>query len=256
VKIESIGDTLIDGITCKILQKTMVFNDGFSSEIETVDLGKEFTYEDEKVIYYHRLGQFYVLYDFNAEAGDYWMIAGNGSFNELCDSTAYAIVDSTISLSINTIDLDGFYVSYPDTANWYMFGPVFEKLGNLSYMFPEPIGCVFDAYEGGTLRCYSDSEFGLYQKDTTPCDYIYMLNSIPDKESQFNVQIHPNPANNDLFITANVPVKFIIYDVSGRKIKAYDENYADIQYLKDGIYFIRVFDKKEMLLSIKKLIKS
>lgn len=266
VKIESIGDTVIDGKTCKILHKTRIYNDGFSASIDTVDLGEEYTYEESNVVYYYRLGQFFILYDFNASLNDSWVIAGDEQNPDpsCLDSTGTIYVDSTTTVSINSHNLQGLYINSPSSSSWYMYGLAVEKLGCMSYMFPEVNQCLADYYEGGFIRCYSDSIFGFYQRDTTACDYIYMADAAIPENKNFDISIYPNPVKDIVSIeitqawqTGNYHIN--IYSLLGERLKKIrpegKTTTIDISDLPDGCYFIEVTNSKKEKTS-KKLIKN
>lgn len=249
VKIESIGDTMINGITCKILEKTRVSTFGFNPTIDTAYIGTEYTYIDSNMVYYYRHGRFFVLYDFNAVANDSWIISGEdpNPAPYCLDSIGYIDVDSTTTVNINSHNLKGLYINSPDTSDWDMRGLTIERIGCLGYMFPEVSDCIVDYYEGGLFRCYYDSVIGYYQPNSSPCDYVYSANIVETKNAISDIRLYPNPIQDNVYIElANVSpkqeIEINIYSVIGVKIRSImliDKiSLLDFSSLSNGCYYI------------------
>ncbi len=122
LKIESLGDTIIQSKMCKILQKTRVSNNGFSLDIDTVDFGQDYMYQEDNVVYRYKSGQFFMLYDFNASVSDSWIISSNENIEFLCDSIGLLVVDSVSSISQNGFNLNVVFLNSPDSSDWFMYG--------------------------------------------------------------------------------------------------------------------------------------
>lgn len=246
LKIESVGDTIIEDKTCRILQKTRVSNNGFSSDIDTVDYGREYMYQEDNVVYRYKLGQFYVLYDFAASVSDSWIISSSEDIEFLCDTIGVVIADSVSNINLNGLDLNTVFLNFPDSANWIMYGWAYERIGHLHYMFPEPT-CIMDYYEGGSLRCYYDPEFGLYKTDTTDCEYIYMATAVDEQLVNNQYEIYPNPVSSVLSIKNESPVKMktielvglygnVVYKLTSNK----SAEEIDVRGLSKGCYILRI----------------
>ncbi len=173
VKIKYVGDTLIGSHICKTLKKTLFFRRVGSTEIETHDMGLEYTYSTAKKVYYFRYGKFYKLYDFDAKARTSWKIAGNIPG---CDSTSVVKIDSVGYTLINKKSLKYIWVKAKNSTNsdWNFSQKIIPTIGGLKYMFPQQ-NCNQMAVEFsiGPLRCYTDSVGGHYDSGKVPaCDYI------------------------------------------------------------------------------------
>ncbi len=83
------------------------------------------------------------------------------------------------------------------------------------------------------------------------------INSIRNIETQ-DISISPNPATNYFYInTASKITNIEIYDISGKKVKSLtlnESNKIDISELKNGLYFVRITDNKNVSFT-KKIIK-
>jgi len=191
--LESVGDTIIDGKTCRIIASTIFAKDLANPDpvLDTIYLNNTYIYSDSGVVYNYTLGSFYTLYDFNSTVGDSWEVGGV-SLDGICDSTGQIQVESNSIITINTFDLNQIYTSSIATDYWN-FGtvPIIERIGSLNFLFATPQECLFDFYEGGPLRCYYDNEFGYYNVDTSvSCDFVLSMN-----QESLNPYIHiwPNP---------------------------------------------------------------
>jgi Secretion system C-terminal sorting domain len=249
VKINYTGDTVVDGKSCKILKKERFTYDWVNHIYSNMVIGYECTYLENNIVYYYRYGQFFKLYDFNSVSNDSWKIAGWDS-SQLCGDTAIVFVDNTGFTTINSISLKYLKVSPGPNSYWaFSSDTIIERIGSLGYMFPEPI-CVVDLFEGGSLRCYYDDSFGLYERGSAPaCDYITGVEDNHPERNFFNV--YPVPATSIITLEYTKPVKgksmIEIFDILGNSMKKIATDRVkliiDVEDLKSGIYFISVTDQ-------------
>ena len=243
IEIKYIGDSLIDGKVCKVLEKKLYSYDYVTTISDTTNLGLEFTYSDSNKVYYYRFDQFFVLYNFNAQPGDWWEIAG-WSIPGSCDSIGTIEVDSIGTIVINSDTLKYLRISRKDTSDWQFGSIIVEKIGCIDhYMFPEPFMCALDMDEGGPFRCYFDNNFGLYQSGiVSSCDYITNINisDVGDK----NINVYPNPVENVLNIYTKYESTLIIRNLIGDVIKNIPlikgNNVIDVHNLPNGLLIIEL----------------
>lgn len=113
-KISYIGDTVINTIPCKILEKKIYQYDALAG-FDTITLNHEYTYADINKVYIYRFNNFYTLYDFSAIIGDTIIIAGTNKYSSSgCDSVGAIKIDSIGTMSINSETLR--YISVSPTA--------------------------------------------------------------------------------------------------------------------------------------------
>jgi len=79
-----------------------------------------------------------------------------------------------------------------------------------------------------------------------------------DSESEFNLDIYPNPCHGELYIASNVPIdELVIFNVDGKVIysitEAVENEMLDLSGFDSGIYFLKV--RAESQLITKKIIK-
>ncbi len=251
VKIQVAGDTTIEGINCKKLEKIMVKNDFINNVTDTNTIGYEYMYSDEDRVYTYVNEQFYTLYDFSAQVGDTWEIPMNDDLGDFCGESGEIIVEEIGTVTINNQELrkilvkplDDSFLSFSYTNNGTGVAEIVEKIGPIaSYMLPEPT-CVADVHEGGELRCYSDNEFGYYSTGVADqCDYVI---SVPNVE-ELNCSVYPVPCNDILNIDIQenkLPLTITIYDLMGREVMSYQlkekVNQINVERLNPGIYLIK-----------------
>lgn len=265
-KISSVGDTTINTIPCKILEKTLYEYSANSGTFDTTYFKNEYTYSDGDRIYIYRFNKFYTLYDFSASIGDTIIIPGTNKYSASgCDSVGAIKVDSTGIMNINSENLRYISVSPTATSKWGWHGRIVEKTGPVlsypnnnafpySYLFPVKLdncGMQLDEYsEGGSFRCYSNQSGLSYHPDLTDnCDYIYTdFNEF--KNSFSEISITPNPTDNLLYfhyrLISQNPVRIEIYDTAGNLcFEEYNNATEDIRTYSlssfpSGIYLIKV----------------
>lgn len=261
VKIQYTGDSTVGGKSCKVLKKELDRYDWLNHIYSQNIIGYEFTYQENNIVFYYRYGQFFKLYDFNSIINDSWKVAGWDS-SQLCGDTAIVVVDSTGFTTISSISLKYLKISPGPNSYWaFSSDTIIERIGCLGYMFPEPT-CVVDLFEGGSLRCYYDDSFGLYERGSAPaCDYITGVEDNHPERNFFNV--YPVPATSIITLEFTKPVKGMrmieIFDILGNRMKKIVTDKVnliiDVEDLKSGIYFISVMDQSGLNLK-QKIIKN
>ncbi len=69
-----IGDTVIMGNTCRIIQIDSHTYYGTDAIIHQYNARREYVYTQGGKVYYYRNGEFYTLYNFEAQVGDTWTV--------------------------------------------------------------------------------------------------------------------------------------------------------------------------------------
>lgn len=257
VEISNTGDTIIDEQECKILTKTRFTYNHITYLYDTVVLGNEYTWSDGDKVYIYRHGQFYTLYDFSAQPGDWWVVPETYD-TDFCDTIGKIYVDSISNIVINNTELRVLYCSEYENSHWSLGPKIIEKIGSVdSYMFPEVNNnCgIADLFEGGPLRCYSDNNFELYSTGIAPeCDYIVSVEQNDFFNNSFEVV--PNPADNYITFISKLfkPDNIEIFDIFGHPLKKIniqsEKEIIDISVLTKGVYLI-LFKKNKKFFSYK-----
>ena len=233
--IQSIGDTLISGRSCKKLIKRN------SSSLWESFL---FMYSDSNRVYFYNSdsSRFCLLYDFNASIGDtFFLDCFTNGHNPVL---RVAIID-TSSIILNGQNLKLHYYHAPGLANEFS-GWVIEKIGHQFSMFPTSDGEYFTA----PLRCYEDSLLGRYLNedyywgtgwDMQDCEQV-ISTSIKEFSWQNDISISPNPATSKIYVSSKSSKisHLTILDISGKKIFQTIETTVPVSEFPHGLYFVEV----------------
>lgn len=259
IKIEKLGDTIINGYSCDILQKTRIGYNYISSSNETTSLGREYTRLSNDTVYNFRNSQFYILYRFNAIPGDSWLIAGN---NINCSTTDLITVDSIGTIVINSITLRYIWTSASSANGWKFTDKVVEKIGGVGYMFPEPY-CLVDINEGGPFRCYNDSVLWSYQTGIVPyCDFTNQITEQPLTNRIGFVYPNPFSKSTTIFLPnqkKDSKLVLKIFNAFGSEVAEYsnfrNEQLVEGEFLNEGIYLWIIYNTNNEVISSGKIIK-
>lgn len=259
IKFTTEKDTLIFGENCKKITKRhkIVCND--RPEIEYL-----FSRNDTVFFLDTIFNDFQILYDFSASATDSWIIKIKDEEQEI--DTLTITVDSVSTTQINGQDLKTLYVTYdkddenmPETYT----STIIEKIGDIKYMFNwypwSNVAC--DGNYTSGLRCYQDSDIGLYSTGIVDsCDYVYIWTGIDNVKSTDQIELFPNPAQDFVEIKAKDYSNYTIelYDLNGRLQKsgnAVGSNFKlDLSNIAKGVYII-LMQNNNQIIGYKKLIK-
>ncbi|MCK9204469.1 MAG: T9SS type A sorting domain-containing protein [Bacteroidales bacterium] len=211
--IESISDTIINGIPCRKLMKI--------SRMAGVEISWLYMYSlNDSVLFYAGNG-FHLLYDFGAITGDTITL---GYYTTYDGSPLKMVIDSTGTMIINGETRKLQYVSCGDGMVIEFGGIVIEGIGNIGYMFPS-----FDPSLDGPLRCYEDSVIGLFINpyhsnngwNFQDCEQV--ITGITERGVTSDIMIYPNPAGDyiHLNLTGSTPLwetKITIFNIFGQII--------------------------------------
>ena len=230
VRIKSLSDTIIDGTSCKILEKRCFLYDHLDGIEKEFVKGHEYIAQIGDSIMLYRFGRFCKLYDFTVETGDTVSFPGSYSFEAdefvtFGDSIGKAVVIGKGVSEIDGLELKYYDLRKVDNSAWAFdqdfyqgYARICEKIGNLSgYLFPEQ-QLIADYFEGGTLRCYSDNETSTINFSTpyVECDYFHAV----DENTVESLTVYPNPFKERLIVELPTEDNYtvMVYDTFGRTI--------------------------------------
>ena len=248
---ECIGDTIIDGISCRKIQKSKSYSNFGNRPLA------EFTYYSNDSVYYYDTNYpgFYLLYDFNASPGDFWYyrFIGNSYAGDI--DSIKTTVDSIDFVNINSYLLKRLFVHY-DTAgfedaefcSWLLCdraSSIIQFLGDTLNMFNTFTmdETIFDTYYPSGLRCYDDTIIGHYETGIVDsCNYVNVLSTTESNPVQS--KIFPNPTTGTLFVDGKFE-GYSILSTDGRIIESKmslidDRITIDFSNLENGIYFLQL----------------
>ena len=237
------GDTVIEGQSAKILSKTFNGID-WSMTVVSNNIGKEYTYENNGVIYLRYQNQWDTLYHFNAQIGEHWRMAKQ-PFTSVCPDNSRLKVLATGNKTINNETRKYVVVDFchPDLSSlgWGQ-DTIVENIGFIgSYFLPyDQFDGAVDGNEGGPFRCYSHDNFSTYAPHFSgTCDYIV---GVDELTSSFTV--YPNPVQDEIHLSQDCVTRFSqysIYSLDGKIQQSGPLTQAiSLHELTSGNYFLEI----------------
>ncbi len=245
--LESIGDTIIQGKNCKVIQSIGIGGCTFGYQMIPI-----YIYSDTSKVFYFNsnLNQFCLLYDFDKLPGEIFYIKTeeNDSVGFLIDSIGYTIVDSSMLKVQYVTTIFNFNSIWIGSS-----GRIIEGLGHSSFLFPINRDACDDSWTVSIL-CYSDQTMSYHN----PYYSSDLCSTIDIKEVKNDIQfkVFPNPisADQNLNIIFNYPKKcpviITIYNIIGELMfktivdhVCQGENniqITNIEKLSVGVYLVKI----------------
>ena len=259
IKFTSEKDTLIYGENCKKITKRhkIVCNNRPNTEFI-------FSRNDTVFFLDTAFNEFQILYDFNANPTDSWIIKIKDEDQEIDSITIR--VDSISTIQINERNLKTLYVTYEkhdENMPEIYSSTIIEGIGDIKYMFNwyPWSNVVCDGNYTSGLRCYQDSNIGLYSTGIADsCDYVYIRTGIDNVESLIQIELFPNPTQDfvEIRIVDISSYSIELIDMNGKLLnsgKTFNSNLKlDISQIKKGVYVILIKENNQII-GYKKLIK-
>jgi hypothetical protein len=236
----NIGDTLLQGRTCSVLEETSV-RVLLNGSVEKYTGTKHMLWtEGLRTEVFDPFAQtFFPLYDLDKKAGDsldsYCIFAGQ---------TMRLAVDSVTVTNEGSQPLKTLWAHSVEPGNCYLYGPIVERLGWKPYFFPRP-GFV-DPPPGGALRCFTDDSL-LFPADTDCPDFLVGENEPPFSKAPV---LWPNPVRNGVVHwDAEGVFEVRVFDAQGRLAKSV-ENPGRSFHIADcpqGLLLIELRTKNQVI---------
>ncbi len=239
---ESVGDTIIQDKSCRIVNKNQWTCYG--------DEGAYYIHQQNDSVFLYNIEteNFDLIIDFGAEEGDEWVVPTPAFLidYEYFDSL-FIRVDSISYMQVDTLNLRVQYV-YVSTEEWnpdvYHSPPhtkIVEKFGFWNTLFPPNSlpTCDFEREIG--IRCYQDNEVGLLKFEEVDC-----LVAVEDYSFKDKVEIFPNPASGIISVTSDgLKVETLkLFSLAGNVMLSTDSYYVDVSRVPNGLYYLWVSTEK------------
>lgn len=242
IRFTSEKDTLINGELCRKITKRHQLT------INRPDTEFLFTRNDTVFFLDTAFSEFQILYDFNANSQDSWIIKLKDEIGEI--DTLFVTVNSVSTEQINGMDLKVLNVTYfrNDELNPETYSSViYEQIGDLNYMFNwYPWSFLLDANWTDGLRCYEDSVFGLYETGLADsCEYVYDYIGVEETFAAADISIFPNPSTGLITVINENQEDFILrlFNLYGQAIyrsKVNSGSQIDFSSFPKGLYFMTI----------------
>lgn len=235
---ESVTDTSISGQSCKKITEI------HRNSPTTADTFQHFMYSDSNRVYFRASGSWNLLYDFNVQQGDSFLVGYYGQWVKI--------------ISVDTVTINGFprkrfeydAPSFTTEFSWI----VIEGIGHMIDMFP-----TYDNQLFGPLRCYQDNVVGLYKSEyyygstwNQDCDQIItgqIFTGIDEPFDSKKVIVFPNPLSTQLTFSLadNVRTTISLYNFLGQQVLQLtftNSTTINSEQLAEGIYFYELRNDK------------
>ncbi len=260
MKLTSLKDSVIENKAVRVIE--VVFAPDDTTQVVE---GYEYLHQSGDTIWYWKNNQFHMLYNFAMLKGDSILLYSEMK-NQCTENDPYGWnrVDSVFNQTFNGLVLKA-YSSIPiNNSVWGFEPPSYEIFGNLQFLIPQNIACVWDGIFHGPLRCYSDPVHGVLITSLPKfaCDstYTYTGPLVPDAvkhcERTNTFSIHPNKVSDKFTITfykTDIPSdshELKIMNIKGIVVKTFQpdkETLIDASDLLPGTYFLILSINKKMM---------
>lgn len=233
--IESVSDTIINGIQCRKLIETE-HNYGMAG------INYLYMYSKNDSVFFFKDNNFHLLYDFGANKGDTIVL---NYFETYDGKPLKMIIDSVGTVLVNNQQRKIQHITCGDGMVIEFGQHVIQGIGNTSFMFP-----TLDNSNNGPLRCYQDNTTTLFLNPYYPyndwnhqdCEQI--ITGFEESKTENKITIYPNPASNYVSIlNIDRNIEYKILDNTGKNIKQgriSGSSKIDIKNFAKGIYFIEL----------------
>jgi hypothetical protein len=202
-RIAVVGDTVLLGQTCSVLEKTVTGYSSMTNELFVGSFGTEITFaaNDMVWLYVPETNAFDTLFNLNAVPGDTWQFADRAAL--LCGPESKFLVTDTGTMVLQGSPLRWLSVDIYNIATDFTIilqDTIIEQIGPIgTYLLPHDLcNAQIDGGQGGALRCYSDTDIS-YTTDVAPvCDFTTGLR--PEQRAT-DFAIFPNPGSDVLHVT-------------------------------------------------------
>ena len=243
IKMQIVGDSMIDGKLCK------KFTGGYGCS-KIADRG-EFVYIENKKAYRYDFDRrrFWLLYDWSARIGDTVTIYVPQP--NVVDSFKIRI-DSITIWTPNGEPLLIQKTSRIGASRWiYASQQIIEKIGSNAVFFPQSINC--NPVQFGSLRCFNEPNQLEVKFVSYKCDSIIVRAGTSELLNQRQISVFPTPSVSDLNVTLDEPIEggFSAEVVNNlgqiiwRSQNMINESSINIQtnHWQSGIYSLILIDK-------------
>jgi hypothetical protein len=267
-KIELGDDTLIQDKNCQkySIKKYTFFSQpgGVYEEGPIINYPNEYTYISGDTVFYYKNDKFYILFNFNANVGDQWVVNDVPIPFPICDTISKVEVIETGEIEINGINRRAILLHTIEGSPWGIDGWVVENIGPIGsqFLFPTGRNCndsTIFCFEQNSFKCFEDSRIGLYNPSGIECEYLLIYAGTDEIKSQI-CQVYPNPTSDiiNILLKKFGEYKMSIIDQSGQSIQSINlcENKGTINLkgLPNGMYILKIENRQGNVI-LKKLIK-
>ena len=230
------GDTIIQDEPTHILVR---INTLYDKDVHT-DVTHEYVYErDGKLYWWNKTMEvFTVLYDFEAEVGDYWeIIVGTRPIDMHVDAVEEIEYEGRTYRMLRVSDPEDLFS-----------GNIVCGIGHLTSFFPERLMNNGDGVRVEGMRCYWVDDELVFKYGDEDCDAIYSdIHGVEEDGPLTGLEVYPNPTDGVLFVETHGRASlsnqtYRITNLMGQTLLTdqitAETQQIDVTGLAEGMYFI------------------
>lgn len=218
-------------------------------------------------VYFYEDNAFRLMYDFTLNAGDasVFQVPKNRRFYSFaCNDEGIYQIRKEVEVfvdSVSFIENQGQQLKVLHTRpmpyyfECHEFGVITERIGSEYGFFGQICMQCLEGFTGN-VRCYSDNLVDIKLSDED-CDFG--INTSTFNLGNFDIDVYPNPAKNNLFIDSDIDLSaYRLTDLSG-KVLIHQKDYINgngisINSMNAGLYFLELFDNQGRHIYTEKII--
>jgi len=169
LQLESIGDTVLQGTTCRVLEINM--------PTFCIQKYRYVRASNDTVFFWEPMtSSFSTLFIADAVPGQQWTTAISDISFQSTGSATVTVTD-TFTTVIDGLPLRSMEVDVAATSPFYYFGAtITERLGGSGYLFPW-LGAICDGDYISSFRCYEDADISWLNANAPECDLVTGINT-------------------------------------------------------------------------------
>lgn len=240
-------DTIINDYDLRKIKRIYCNYQGDSLEVAPYFIHQS---NDSVSLYNDDDDSLYRLFVFNTSQGDTLTLDVPWDSYTWGGPTYRVVIDTIVSETYDGVEFDKYILEQIDDFGWFCEFYL-DKVGGYEWFLPLGMGIIPEA--DGPIRCYHDNEVDI-NFSSQDCDYRIIVNSINDLSAD-RFELSPNPTSDFIQIKSGLRINNIeVIDNTGKVILQTSKSLINIESLKNGVYFIRIYSDTDTI--TKKIIKN
>ena len=211
LQLESIGDTVLQGTTCRVLEINM--------PTFCIQKYRYVRASNDTVFFWEPMtSSFSTLFIANAVPGQQWTTAISDITFQVTGSATVTVTD-TFTTVIDGLPLRSMEVDVAATSPFYYFGAtITERLGGSGYLFPW-LGAICDGDYISSFRCYEDADISWLNANAPECDLVTGINT-SSEQAAWSLQPNVIERNRSATLICEPNTDWTLFDAQGRLVSS------------------------------------
>lgn len=247
-KLSHNGDTLLGGQLSKSIQVddyqfVMMGPNGPMLQTSNNTLEEIYMYSSGDSVFWWTNGEYQLLYNFNAQINDTWIIDIGPTGWSLCDDTSRVKV---VDVGIETVQGNDFrFIDLEpiDGSHYHLGGRFYDRFGGGSYLLPLERICdstiITEYYMFNGVRCFEDDSLSLNFVGEE-CDY-WITHAGMDENQNDLILVYPNPVTSQVQFSGSQIKSVVVTNSIGEFQLCFElsnDQTIELSNLSPGVYFL------------------